>query len=290
MCDDEDEIAMFCKFAEQNILDNMHIRNLSSQYNSKNNVHNQSSDIQTQLFPRQSNNQLVFLSQQTFNRLNGLQQSRGKATIQKLHYDPTRLLASINNANGGIQANGPQVNNYLGTNLLTNSLDAATTLLMHNQIMMPTHQYNRRTLLMMQNLHNNYLYSANSGILFTMQRGWNSRAAQNGNASTNPQIGFKNLMNADQKNASIGVDGKEVVSLGGDPVNISNLLMGAKQQTSEPINVGCVTIVDDDGKFLMDRKMLLEANYSSHQTDARKLFTMSRNIYGQVTTSDFSNL
>lgn len=36
-------------------------------------------------------------------------------------------------------------------------------------------------------------------------------------------------MNADQKNASIGVDGKEVVSLGGDPVNISNLLMGAKQ-------------------------------------------------------------
>lgn len=40
MCDDEDEIAMFCKFAEQNILDNMHIRNLSSQYNSKNNVHN----------------------------------------------------------------------------------------------------------------------------------------------------------------------------------------------------------------------------------------------------------
>jgi hypothetical protein len=27
---------------------------------------------------------------------------------------------------------------------------------------------------MMQNLHNNYLYSGNTGILFTMQRGWNS--------------------------------------------------------------------------------------------------------------------
>jgi hypothetical protein len=38
MCDDEDEIAMFCKFAEQNIVDNFHVRNLSAQYNSKNNV------------------------------------------------------------------------------------------------------------------------------------------------------------------------------------------------------------------------------------------------------------
>jgi len=27
---------------------------------------------------------------------------------------------------------------------------------------------------MMQNLHNNYLFSNHSGILFTMQRGWNS--------------------------------------------------------------------------------------------------------------------
>ena len=75
MCDDEDEIAMFCKFAEQNIVDNFHVRNLSAQYNSKNNVtHNQSSDNQTQLFPSNANksNQLVFLSQQTYNRLSGL--------------------------------------------------------------------------------------------------------------------------------------------------------------------------------------------------------------------------
>ena len=110
---------------------------------------------------------------------------------------------------------------------------------------------------MMQNLHNNYLYSHNTGILFTMQRGWNSGQSQS--ISTNPQIGFKNLI--DNKNSSIGVEQKE---LGGDPVNISNLLMGAKQQTGEQINAGCVTIVDDDGKFLMDRKMLLEANNSSH--------------------------
>ena len=38
MCDDEDEIAMFCKFAEQNFVDNLHVRNISAQYNSKNNV------------------------------------------------------------------------------------------------------------------------------------------------------------------------------------------------------------------------------------------------------------
>lgn len=30
MCDDEDEIAMFCKFAEQNIVDNLHVRNLTA--------------------------------------------------------------------------------------------------------------------------------------------------------------------------------------------------------------------------------------------------------------------
>ena len=30
MCDEDDEIAMFCKFAEQNIVDNMHVRNLSA--------------------------------------------------------------------------------------------------------------------------------------------------------------------------------------------------------------------------------------------------------------------
>ena len=79
-------------------------------------------------------------------------------------------------------------------------------------------------------------------------------------------------------------------SLGGEPVNISNLLLGAKQQTSEQINVGCITIVDDDGKLMMDRKMLIEGNNLSHQTNARRLFSQSRNINGQVTTSDFSNL
>ena len=80
----------------------------------------------------------------------------------------------------------------------------------------------------------------------------------------------KDILN---KNSSIGVvstclkeeaKNDKMNSLGGDPVNISNLLMGAKQQTSEQINVGCITIVDDDGKFMMDRKMLLEANNSSH--------------------------
>jgi hypothetical protein len=104
--------------------------------------------------------------------------------------------SSINNAvNGGIGtttqgafqvANGPlgqqNINNYLRTNFLTNSLDDGT-LYMQNQIMMPTHKYNRRTLLMMQNLHNNYLYSANSGILFTMQRGWNSGHGPPGGAT-----------------------------------------------------------------------------------------------------------
>ena len=69
---------------------------------------------------------------------------------------------------------------------------------------------------MMQNLHNNYLYSANSGILFTMQRGWNSNYQP-----SNP---------IDNKNSSIGenVNNDKMNSLGGDPVNISNLLMGAK--------------------------------------------------------------
>ena len=60
---------------------------------------------------------------------------------------------------------------------------------------------------MMQNLHNNYLYSNNSGILFTMQRGWNSgHGALSGHGAssgphgvTNAQIGigqsFENLQN-----------------------------------------------------------------------------------------------
>ena len=81
-------------------------------------------------------------------------------------------------------------------------------------------------------------------------------------------------------------------SLGGDPVNISSLLMGAKQQTGEPMNAGSITIVDDDGKHMIDRKLLLEANNSaSQQTNARRLLSQSRHINGQVTgTSDFSSL
>lgn len=61
----------------------------------------------------------------------------------------------------------PNLNQALiGTNLLTTSFESVTQPL-YNHIMVPTHQYNRKTLLMMQNLHNNYLYSANTGILFT---------------------------------------------------------------------------------------------------------------------------
>ena len=54
----------------------------------------------------------------------------------------------------------------------------------------------------------------------------------------------------------------EMNSLGGDPVNISSLLIGAKQQTDR-INVGSITIVDDDGKLMLDRKLLHEANNSN---------------------------
>ena len=61
----------------------------------------------------------------------------------------------------------PNLNQALiGTNLLMTSFESVTQPL-YNHIMVPTHQYNRKTLLMMQNLHNNYLYSANTGILFT---------------------------------------------------------------------------------------------------------------------------
>lgn len=152
------------------------------------------------------------------------------------------------------------MNNYLGTNLLTTSLEDQT-LNMHNNIMMPTHQYNRRTLLMMQNLHNNYLYSANSGILFTMQRGWNSGYSGDTAGITNNGIGqsFNNLTNigkidkelinnnasgimnglnaAALNNSELNCEPKvsqltngdnKLKSLGGEPVNISNLLLGAK--------------------------------------------------------------
>lgn len=72
MCDDEDEIAMYCKYSEQNILDAIHVRNLSglnkqdsstvtdNQFLQK---ANQSSGV--------SNNQLVFMSQRTFYKICG---------------------------------------------------------------------------------------------------------------------------------------------------------------------------------------------------------------------------
>jgi len=48
--------------------------------------------------------------------------------------------------------------------------------------------------------------------------------------------------------------------------------MGAKQNTD--MNIGSITIVDDDGKFMIDRKLLLEANNSaSQQTKGRRLFS-----------------
>jgi len=114
---------------------------------------------------------------------------------------------------------------------------------------------------MMQNLHNNYLYSANSGILFTMQRGFNSGGVILGGPSTGAaEPNFKNMTNVEKYQGTSGVDmglratdgglsntnlgsglnnepvvssknnPVEVTSLGGDPVNISSLLMGAKQQ------------------------------------------------------------
>lgn len=121
---------------------------------------------------------------------------------------------------------------------------------------------------MMQNLHNNYLYSNHSGILFTMQRGWNSGYSAVGGVNE----GFQNLTGLNAAEGMAAENGPSqtqndgaLKSLGGDPVNITNLLMGAKQQTTEQINVGSITIVDDDGKYMIDRKLLLEANNSASQ-------------------------
>ena len=81
MQDEEDEIAMYCKFAEQNIVEGLHVRNLSQHKNQ--NIHNQISDNSTggQLFAGMqninksssisTNNQLVFMSQHTFKRICG---------------------------------------------------------------------------------------------------------------------------------------------------------------------------------------------------------------------------
>jgi hypothetical protein len=75
---------------------------------------------------------------------------------------------------------------------MTKSLDDGTLHLFNNN--MNPSQY-RKTLLMMCNLHNNHLHSANSGTLFTMQRAWNSGYIGDGNM--NAQIGqsMNNLTN-----------------------------------------------------------------------------------------------
>ena len=83
-------------------------------------------------------------------------------------------------------------------------------------------------------------------------------------------------------------------SLGGEPVNISHLLLGAKQQTTDKINVGSITIVEEN-KNLLDRKLFMEANNSASQpTNGRKLMHQSRNETNhqeQATkSSDISNL
>lgn len=56
-------------------------------------------------------------------------------------------------------------------------------------------------------------------------------------------------------------------------MNISNLLLGAKQQTAEQINVGQITIVEDEGKKLLDRKLYFEPTNNSASQDfkGRKL-------------------
>jgi len=208
MCDDEDEVVLYCKMAdriaEQTIISSMHDhihRNLS-QRNNQNDVKNRliPNNIlinQPKLAKLSNNNQLVFMSQQTFNQFNQFQHylqgkektqsgqitqlALGNATgDQNSSQQQTRGKGTFNRLIGGIQntqnLHGPSnlnnVSNYLGTNFLTASLDDGT-LPMYNQLMLPSHQYSRQTLLMMQNLHNNYLYSANAGTLFT-QRGYNS--------------------------------------------------------------------------------------------------------------------
>jgi hypothetical protein len=82
MCADEDEVAMYCKLAEQNIFDAIHVRNLSQSQN-KANGNTQISESPAQLFTSNmnisnanksssiTNNQLVFMSQQTYKKMCG---------------------------------------------------------------------------------------------------------------------------------------------------------------------------------------------------------------------------
>jgi hypothetical protein len=150
----------------------------------------------------------------------------------------------------GLSINQLAPNSSLGgalqTNFLVTHLEQDSTMPIHgplySHIMMPTHQYNRRTLLMMQNLHNNYLYNANTGIIFT-RRGWNG--------SMLPHPHFKGtIKDSDSLNAvevRIGTAGELDVStvtkcdpvikdssgvmqssILGEPINIQNFINGAK--------------------------------------------------------------
>jgi len=75
MCDDEDEIAMYCKFAEQNILDAIHVshaRNFSQLYRPPANINQGGSmqQVDSEATPvvdnmnksSSYNNQLIFMS------------------------------------------------------------------------------------------------------------------------------------------------------------------------------------------------------------------------------------
>jgi len=60
-------------------------------------------------------------------------------------------------------------------------------------------------------------------------------------------------------------------------------MQGAARQQNQELTShpnGCITVVDDDGRLMIDRKLLLEAKNQSHQAKARKLFTQSRKTYG----------
>ena len=75
-------------------------------------------------------------------------------------------------------------------------------------------------------------------------------------------------------------------SLGGDPVNIANLLLGARQTTTtEQINVGSITIVDDDSKFC---RLFNEASGSQQSNNGRKILAVARQNNNQG--DHFSNL
>lgn len=82
-------------------------------------------------------------------------------------------------------------------------------------------------------------------------------------------------------------------SLGGEPVNISHLLLGAKQQTTDKINVGSITIVEDN-KNLLDRKLFMDANNSASQpTNGRKMIQSRNEASNQernTKSSEISNL